>query len=670
MTVTRPQSIPAVPKFQEYEESSVIAKSFDPQQQRYGGGMNFDMPYTNTPSFTNPWSSAPSQTHSIYASAHQHLSPNLGLVSFGTELRNSDDLYKAIVPSPPPTLYSTHSLIPYDQTTSPPDEATFASAPYITNSKELEPLWNVKIPQIKMPEPPPTRTNKDERKGVTGITKFEAPAIQSIAKILIKIVKTALDTKRPPTPDINGRGGVKGILNGQDVRAFGDTGASQNIISSRLAKEMGLKTTGQVDWLIEEESHIGQDTKQPPPPYTNGRRGVKGIINGRDVWAFGDTGAGQNIISSRRAKEMGLKTRHQPTLLRMGNSKQILSPGTVRFPWTFPDDPLNVINLTAYVLDNFKYDYLLGNPFLRFTQLMTKHLDRFVKGVFPSHNLWSLNLLGENSQRVYGYLGSNVPMEALADIGSSRNVMDAKWAESNRFTIRTAPKNRGLIVFPDNSTRATIGQVHTTITLPGGRTIPIVFEVLPDCYVDVVLGEDFVFDNNVFANHADAMYEAEGVDSTFDLLPMDYKEFSLGRIGSSGWLSWRSKEKRNDKSATKGFREREEVKRENEWDSKYQQGRTAPKAEWDAENRRRIEHEKRLFPTWQPDEHTCLIKHRSSDEETDLASDLTTTSTSDNSQSSSSSQIPPALDLHHHHYQEPPPSSGEFGAEEASFWGS
>lgn len=56
--------------------------AIDPQQQqRYGGGMNFDMPYTtNTPSFTNPWSSAPSQTHSIYASAHQNLSPNLGLI--------------------------------------------------------------------------------------------------------------------------------------------------------------------------------------------------------------------------------------------------------------------------------------------------------------------------------------------------------------------------------------------------------------------------------------------------------------------------------------------------------------------------------------------------------------------------------------------------------------
>lgn len=49
-------------------------------QQRYGG-MNFDhMPYSNSPQFTNPWtSSAPSQTHSIYASAQHNLSPNLGI---------------------------------------------------------------------------------------------------------------------------------------------------------------------------------------------------------------------------------------------------------------------------------------------------------------------------------------------------------------------------------------------------------------------------------------------------------------------------------------------------------------------------------------------------------------------------------------------------------------
>ena len=41
-------------------------------QQRFGGGLNFDhMPYTNSPQFTNPWtSSAPPQSHTLYASSH------------------------------------------------------------------------------------------------------------------------------------------------------------------------------------------------------------------------------------------------------------------------------------------------------------------------------------------------------------------------------------------------------------------------------------------------------------------------------------------------------------------------------------------------------------------------------------------------------------------------
>ncbi|KAL2065105.1 hypothetical protein VTL71DRAFT_4245 [Oculimacula yallundae] len=50
-------------------------------QQRFGG-MNFDhMSYPNPPQFTNPWSgsSAPSQSHSLYAPSHTNLHPSIGL---------------------------------------------------------------------------------------------------------------------------------------------------------------------------------------------------------------------------------------------------------------------------------------------------------------------------------------------------------------------------------------------------------------------------------------------------------------------------------------------------------------------------------------------------------------------------------------------------------------
>ena len=50
-------------------------------QQRFGG-MSFDhMPYSNSPQFTNPWSSSsgPAQSHSLYASSHHNMNPSLGL---------------------------------------------------------------------------------------------------------------------------------------------------------------------------------------------------------------------------------------------------------------------------------------------------------------------------------------------------------------------------------------------------------------------------------------------------------------------------------------------------------------------------------------------------------------------------------------------------------------
>jgi hypothetical protein len=47
-------------------------------QQRFGG-INFDMHYSSSPQFSNPWtSSSPAQSHSLYASSH-NLNPNLGL---------------------------------------------------------------------------------------------------------------------------------------------------------------------------------------------------------------------------------------------------------------------------------------------------------------------------------------------------------------------------------------------------------------------------------------------------------------------------------------------------------------------------------------------------------------------------------------------------------------
>jgi hypothetical protein len=132
-------------------------------------------------------------------------------------------------------------------------------------------------------------------------------------------------------------------------------------------------------------------------------------------------------------------------------------------------------------------------------------------------------------------------MQGLPDTGSSRNMMNEHWAKTHGFRIQSGRENCGIVYFPDGNTAATTGRVHTIITLPGGDAIPIVFEVLPNCYVPVVLGEDFVFDNDIFSNYADSLHETEGLDCSDELLLMGYQQPWYATVAEKAKLLMRPK---------------------------------------------------------------------------------------------------------------------------------
>lgn len=365
------------------------------------------------------------------------------------------------------------------------------------------------------------------------------------------------------------------------------------------------------------------------------RRGIKGKVIGRDVWAFGDTGAGQNIISAQHAEELGLHVHKNPRRLRMGNSNTAFSPGIVNYPWAFSENPNEVTNITAHVLDGLEYDLILGNPFLQATQTMTKHISRFVKGVFRAQPKWTLNLLGETSHRLEGLLRGSVPVQGLPDIGSSRNMMNEDWAKAHQFPIKSGRENCGVVHFPDGTTVPTTGQVYTTITLPGGDAIPIVFEVLPNCYVPVVLGEDFVFDNDIYSNYADSIHGLEWVDCSADLLLMDYQKPWYATVAEKAKLLLQPKRRKQmttsmysdhlssmsegivtdmklvgKTQSAKTPNDVIEVERQHKWDLRYQYGSAASPIEWDAEHSRRENHELRQYPQWRLRPNHTLIKYR------------------------------------------------------------
>jgi hypothetical protein len=332
------------------------------------------------------------------------------------------------------------------------------------------------------------------------------------------------------------------------------------------------------------------------------QRGIKVLIKNRKDSAFGDTGAGQNVISDRRRQELGLEMRPDPTSFPMGNSKRIYSPGTVEFPLAFEDDPTNIMTIVAHVVHNFAYDLLLGNPFLQATKCLTKFKHRFVRCLFSVKSLWSFNLLGETTQRFQGRLGKGVPFLGLPDIGSARNVMDAGWAEESGraagFKILSGPENCGWILFPDGTEEATIGQAHTTMTLPDGKVVPIIFELLRSCHVPVVLGQDFIFDHDIYTRYATSIMEFDDLDSGDELMPMGFRwNRSEGKRSGTGASMSRPKPK-------------DDLEQQLDWNIKYQDGRTAPVDEWNLEYSRRERYELSLNPNWRRDPRISLIEHK------------------------------------------------------------
>jgi hypothetical protein len=206
-----------------------------------------------------------------------------------------------------------------------------------------------------------------------------------------------------------------------------------------------------------------------------------------------------------------------PKKIILGNGRKMLSMGTVKLTLAFRDSPDQIINVVARVVKNFSFDILLGNPFLEATQTMQKHLHRFTCCLFPIKNLWSFCRIGETAQRFHATMENNIPFTALADTGSRRNIMSAEWALQHGLLIRSNPENLGWITFPVGPEEATIGQVHTSISLQDGERVPAVFDVLPTCRLPVVLGVDFVLDNEIHRKYTesflDIQVDGEGTES-------------------------------------------------------------------------------------------------------------------------------------------------------------
>lgn len=173
---------------------------------------------------------------------------------------------------------------------------------------------------------------------------------------------------------------------------------------------------------------------------------------------------------------------------------------------------------------------------------MSTFRHRLKKCSFFVKNLLSSNLVEDyiesDCPRLRGHLGisTSVPEDFLADFGAERNLMSEDFARSKGFFIKSGWRYRGTVCFADRTEQETVGQVETTLTFQSGKCVAMTFEILRNVSANVILGEDFLYDNDVWNIHQSSLCEPPSSRQSDELQPFDFKRHSHKETGSGEYL--------------------------------------------------------------------------------------------------------------------------------------
>ena len=267
---------------------------------------------------------------------------------------------------------------------------------------------------------------------------------------------------------------------------------------------------------------------------------LEGFIHGNKVSAVPDTGAEVNIMSLPFFKSLGLRDiDRRPTSrvsLRLGNGKTVRSLGQVLAPWRFKNENSKSFMLTFHILANSVSDVLIGNAFLRSTEIMSTNrhrLSRVPRATRASY----VNLLGSTNQRVVGDLHGE-QIHALPDSGAEVNLLSYDYVKRRGWFIDKMAKNGNELQFADGSLSRSMGEVRVPWQFLDDQGFQndksrkdIIFQVLRDLPYDAVLGQEFLEDTQAYTIQKTSFLDTSPEDAYAGLNLVIWKKKRENKIG-------------------------------------------------------------------------------------------------------------------------------------------
>jgi hypothetical protein len=239
------------------------------------------------------------------------------------------------------------------------------------------------------------------------------------------------------------------------------------------------------------------------------------FINGLRYNTTADTGSQENAISADEARRLGLKIHGKGRRFLMGNGTETISLGSVRPKCAFALGDPHVTRQLFNVIENLAVPVIIGKTFLDISKTLTLHQHRLEAVWTTAKKAFRVMHLNRPRQLMRCYVNGNL-VHANPDTGSEVDLISPSYAHENTLKIESLDDGEEWVQFADGSTAKLLGKTQVEFDVYDGRSRSPTgyvghsrtFYLLDGLRTDVLLGEEALYDMNIFADHEDSFVDS------------------------------------------------------------------------------------------------------------------------------------------------------------------
>lgn len=263
----------------------------------------------------------------------------------------------------------------------------------------------------------------------------------------------------------------------------------------------------------------------------NGRHGPKERsilpinLNGKTHHALADTMASKNVISEEHAVFISAVIDRSPgkqhTFVN-AVGKSFRSLGETTMEVSFPDDPSKKSWQTFAVVKNCAATLVIGDPFLRMTETLTKFRYRLKKVTRTIKQCWRLCYMDVSHRQLSCSIDGD-SVFANADTGSEIDLVSLEYANRRSWRLEKLGPDDGYVELADGSIAKLAGYVDAWLDV-GGKSSQKTFYVLDRLRCDVLLGDETLHSLDAFNQHEGLFVDRDVINGYSEFHAIKWKE--------------------------------------------------------------------------------------------------------------------------------------------------